>query len=532
MTHMKVILLILDGWGVSLREVGNAIAQAKLPTFQYIETHYPFCLLKASGISVGLPWAEPGNSEVGHLTLGAGSVTLQAMPRIIETIRDGSFFKNEPLLKAIDNVKTYNSQLHLMGLLGTGSVHSYIDHLYGLLELAQRHGITSQVKLHLFMDGKDSPPYEGAKVVAHLKTRLDQTKQGQIASLVGRSYAMDRDYNWARTEASVNLFIKGKGEKVFDEVGALKEYYRKGMTDSDIPPTLIMADGNTPKGLVSPHDSVIFFNYREDSIRQLTKAFVLPQKVAFSPEVPQGLVVVTMTEYDKDFPSQSAFKPIVLTHTLPQVLSEHQKTQFHIAETQKYAHITYFFNGMREEKYPGEDWRLVPSFDTVDFITRPELKAPEITQALIDALEEDRYDFLLANFANPDLLSHTGNLAATIKACEVIDNAIKEILDTLETYSPKKDFALLITSDHGHAEMMIDPISGSVLTEHTSNDVPFYLIAPRLKKEVSPLGVFSRKRFAWGILADVAPTILELLDIPKPQEMNGKSLVNQLASPL
>ncbi|MBI3273520.1 MAG: 2,3-bisphosphoglycerate-independent phosphoglycerate mutase [Candidatus Colwellbacteria bacterium] len=526
---MKVILLILDGWGYSPKKAGNAILQANLPTLTFLEANYPFALLKASGIAVGLPWGEAGNSEVGHLTLGSGRVMLQAMPRIIKSIQDGSFFTNPALQKAVQNAKAHHSQIHFMGLIGTGSVHSYIDHLYGLLDLAKRYGVSSQVRLHLFTDGKDSPPREGAKIAAHIKMRLEERGEGQIATLVGRDFAMDRDYNWQRTEQAFNLLVKGEGQKTSDEVKAIEAYYEKGLTDSEIPPTLLTREDGIPRGIISPHDSVVFFNYREDSARQLTKAFTLPQRVGFRPEVPAPLLFVTMTEYDKDFPSEVAFKPIPISHSLAQVLFEHEKTQFHAGETQKYAHVTYFFNGMREEKHEGEEWQLIPSFDTQDLVSQTELRTPEITHALVKALEEESYDFLVANFANPDLLAHTGNLAATLKGCEAVDRAVKEIYETMTRLDAGQGkITLLISSDHGHAETMIDPVSGLVLTEHTANDVPFYLIDPRLKKEKSPLEILLSKREPIGMLADIAPTILELFGIPPPIEMTGKSLLNRM----
>lgn len=525
---MKVILLILDGWGVASPAPGNAIALAKLPTLTSLANTYPSGLLNAFGIAVGLPWGEPGNSEVGHITIGSGRTVLQSMPRIIKAIQDGSFFKNDAFLKAVANTKTHSSQFHIMGLIGTGSVHSYIDHLYGLLELASREGISSQVKLHLFLDGRDSPPTEGLNVLKNLSMRLSQTGQGSIASIIGRDYAMDRDYNWEKIEATYNLLVKGAGRHALDPLKAVEEYYAQGLTDSNIPPTIIMNEQDIPQGLISPHDSVIFFNYREDSARQLTKAFVLPKKVPFAPEVPFDIFFATMTEYEKDFPCQAAFKSVLLNNTIPQVLSAHKKTQIHIAETEKYAHITYFFNGMREDRYPGEDWVLIPSMNSAEFASKPEFRVPEITQVIVESIEAGKHDFLLANFASPDLLAHTGDLPATIKACEIIDTMIKEILSALQNAQAKgEDWACIITSDHGHAETVRDPLSGKVLTGHTSNNVPLYLFIQKVKKEASSLDAFGRKNTVIGMLSDIAPTILDLLNIPKPQEMTGTSLIPQ-----
>lgn len=522
---MRVVLLILDGWGYSPDQQGNAIAQASLPALRDIEAHYPFFLLKASGIAVGLPWAESGNSEVGHLTIGSGRVVLQAMPRIIKAIQDGSFFRNEVLLGAIDHAKKHNSQIHLMGLLGSGSVHSYIDHLYALLDLAEEAGLSSRVKLHIFTDGKDSPPREGVQIISHLLMRLEAKKQGEIASIIGREYAMDRDYNWDKTKKTFNLLVNGTGEQVGDGVKALQGAYKKGLTDSEIPPLVWMRDDETPRGVISQNDSVIFFNYREDSARQLAKAFTLPEKVEFTPNIPENLFFVTMTEYSKDIPAEVAFKPVLIENTLSEILAQQKKTQLHIAESQKYAHVTYFFNGLKEQKHEGEEWRLISSLDTSDYTKKPELKVPEISQIVTQAIEEHTYEFILANFANADLLGHTGNLQAAIQSCQSVDSAIKEILGSLLRGSQKDpDWLFVIGADHGNAEAMIDPVSGVILTEHTSNDVIYYFISPSLRKDSPPLEIMSRKRAAYGLLGDVAPTILSFLRIPQPNEMTGRSL--------
>ncbi len=524
---MRVILLILDGWGYSPEQRGNAILQANLPTLRDIESHYPFFLLKASGMGVGLPWAESGNSEVGHLNIGSGRVVLQSMPRIIKSIQDGSFFRNEVLLGAVEHTKKHNSQLHLMGLLGSGSVHSYIDHLYALLDLAQEAGLSSRVKLHIFTDGKDSPPREGAQMISHLLMRLEAKKQGEIASIVGREYAMDRDYNWDKTKKTFDLLVNGTGKNISDGVKALQAAYENGLTDTEIPPMVWVRDDDAkPRGVISTNDSVIFFNYREDSARQLTKAFILPGKVEFTPSIPENLFFVTMTEYSKDIPSHAAFKPLPIEHTLSEVLADQKKTQLHIAETQKYAHVTYFFNGLKEQKHEGEEWRLISSLDTSDYTKKPELKVPEISQIISQAIEENVYEFILGNFANADLLGHTGNMQATIQGCQSIDSAIKEILGALSR-SNDPHWLFIIGSDHGNAEAMIDPVSGGILTEHTSNDVIYYFISPPLRKDFPPLEIMSRKRAAYGILADVAPTILAFFQAPQPGEMTGRSLFSE-----
>jgi len=539
---MKIVLIILDGWGISRQEKGNAIAAAALPTMEYIQAHYPSCLLKASGTAVGLPWVEPGNSEVAHLVIGSGRVSQQAMSRILEALRNGSFFSNRAFLNAIDHVKAQNSQLHLMGLLGSGSVHSYMDHLYGLLELAGRMGVSSRVKLHLFTDGSDSPPHEAQKVIERLKIRLtangesrkvltqgqvlNEFSQGEIATIIGRDWAMDRDQNWAKTQEAFELFTQGKGQKAHNEVEVMARYYQEGFADGKIPPTVLLHPNGAPRGLIKPHDSVIFFNYREDSMRQLAKAFLTPLGAGFRPQVPDDLVVVTMTEYERGLGANVAFGPEVLGQTLAQVLSQAGKTQLHLAETHKYAHVTYFFNGMNEKRHQGEVWQLIPSIHTEDFVAKPELKALEIASEAGKAIRENTYDFILLNFANADVLAHTGDFQATVQSCQFADQGVKEILDTINA-SPDlaSQWAVIITSDHGHAERMLDLASGSVLTAHTSNDVPLYLVTDAMKKDLTPLEIFSRTEKTLGTLADIAPTILELYGVAQPPAMTGKSLL-------
>ena len=524
---MKVILLILDGWGVSPQKRGNAIANASLPTFDYVRRFYPSFLLKASGISVGLPWGEPGNSEVGHFALGSGQVILHYMPRILKSIQDGSFFENEALKGAVDQVKRYDSMLHFVGLLGSGSVHSYVEHIYGLLDLAKRNGLSQKVRLHLFTDGKDSPPQEAATMVKNLCETIDASALGKVATFVGRDYGMDRDFNWDKTKKAFDLITKGEGEKTLDPIAQIESYYRQGFSDNQLPPTVIVDKEGLPLGLVSPFDSVVFFDYREDSARQLTKAFVLPDKVDFHPSVPEHLFFVTFSRYDPSFPVYVAFEPPHVANTLADILAFYRKLQLHIAETQKYAHATFFFNGMREERHSNEDWVIIPSYEG-NPIDRPEMRMPEITQILVSEIEKETYAFVVANFAAPDIVAHTGNFAATIKACQSVDNNLAELVKAIER---QDEYALIVTADHGHAEGMIDLASEKPLTEHTSNDVPLYLIHPALKKERSALDVFTQKQDQGFLLADVAPTILEMLGIPAPHGLNGKSLYFSLRLP-
>jgi len=524
---MKVILLILDGWGFSSQKEGNALAQADLPTFRYLAQFYPSILLKASGIAVGLPWKEPGNSEVGHLALGSGQVVLHYMPRIQKAIQEGSFFENKALNSAVENVKQNDSLLHLVGLLGSGSVHSYIDHIYGLLELAKRNGVSRNVRLHLFTDGKDSPPQEAKKLLKDLQDTLDSSGLGQIATVIGRDYGMDRDFNWDKTKKAFDLIVKGEGEKTHDILAQIEKYYQQGFSDNQMPPITVVNANGLPYGPVSPSDSVIFFDYREDSARQLTKAFVLPGKVDFHPDVPDNVFFVTFSRYEASFPAYVAFEPPRVIHTLADVLSDSNLTQLHIAETQKYAHATFFFNGMQEKRHLGEDWIIVPSDESVAG-DKPEMRMPEITQILLNEIERKHYDFIVANFGAADMMAHSGNFEATIKACESVDKNVAELVKVVER---QEQYVLIITADHGHAEGMRDLLSGKILTEHTANDVPLYLVHPKLKKERSALDFFLQKQDEGFLIADVAPTILQILGLSAPFEFNGRSFLPDLKLP-
>lgn len=519
-----VNLIVLDGWGVSLKEAGNAIAAAATPNYDHFLRYYPVTTLNASGIAVGLSWQEPGNSEVGHMTIGTGRIVYQYLPRIINSIRDGSFFENKALLAAVKNVQKNNSQLHLIGLIGSGSVHSYVDHLYALLDLAKLYDISDKVRLHLFTDGRDSLPTEGAKFISQLQTRLEAQKTGQIATVIGRFFAMDRDLNWDRTEKAWNLMVKGEGKKVRDLVTELEESYERAVTDEYIEPLVAVDKSNQPKGLVRSGDSVIFFNYREDSARQLTKAFVLPKKVGFKAEK-LNLQVVTLTQYSDKFPVKVAFPPPQLRNTLGEVIAAAGLKQMRLAETEKYAHVTYFFNGSQEQALAGESRSLVPSDDVVNFSDSPQMQAPEIARRWIEFYESGQYQFILVNFSNPDLLAHTGRFEATVQGIQAVDKQLGKILK-LSQQNP--NCFTLVTADHGNAERMLDPYSGEKLTEHTTNDVPFVLINPKLKKAKDDLELNQALRQSQGLLSDIAPTVLELLGLEVPEEMTGSSLLGVL----
>lgn len=509
-----IILTILDGWGISQHKQGNAIAQAETPIINEIEKSYPGTSLQASGIAVGLPWEEAGNSEVGHLTLGSGRVIYQSLPRIVLAIKDGSFFKNPALIQAIEHTKKNNSCLHLMGLVSSGSVHSYIDHIHGLIRLAKKEQV-QKVRLHVFTDGEDSPSKEAAKFIQEVEKKLNELKDGKIATIMGRIYAMDRNKNWDRTQKAYECMVEGNGLKYDDSTRAIKESYDKELFDPFIEPAVITDQ-------IQDNDSVIFFNFRKDRARQLTKAFVLSNFKEFPRKSLKNLCFTTMTEYEKGLPVKVAFSPIEIKNHLTEILDKANKKILKIAETEKYAHITYFFNGDKEKTYPNEKRILIPSTVIPYYDKYPEMAAAEITEKIVQTIEQNKFDLIVVNYANTDMVAHTGNFQAAIKAAEAVDKQLKTLLMLVE----KKNCYLLITSDHGNAEQMIDLKTGEPIPEHSKNPVPFYLVGGEYKKKPSFAKATEGK--PQGILSDVAPTILELMKIPQPLEMTGKSLLEIL----
>lgn len=521
----KVVLIVLDGWGVAPPQLGNAPAQANLPTIKYIENYYPATLLHASGINVGLPWWEEGNSEVGHLTLGCGQVIYQYLPRIITAIQNGSFFQNPAFQETIDYVKKNNSRIHLMGLVSSGAIHSYIDHLYALLDLCKNNKIQN-VFLHIFTDGRDAPQKEAAKFLQNLSERLLQKNLGKIATISGRCFAMDRDRKWDRIQKVYECLTEGKGKIAPDPVEYLKKSYQNGVTDEYIEPTVI-----DPQGIIKKGDAVIFFNFREDRARELTMAFTeenfeeFERKVKFNigGEKP-NLCFTTMTRYLKNPNIKVAFEPPKIENPLGKVISDAGFSQFRIAETEKYAHVTYFFNGLKEKPFKGEDRLIIPSIGGPHYDKNPEMQAPAITDQLIEKIKTEKYQFILANFANADMVGHTGNLKAAIKAAEVIDECLKRLMEAV-----KDKYILIITADHGNFEAMISPTTGEILGEHSANPVPFYLIDDSLKSFSPKNKTSSFTSEAGGFLFDVAPTVLEYLELPPPEEMTGTSLLSFLS---
>ena len=513
-----IILAILDGWGSDNPSQTNAISMAKITNIKKLDEYYPHCNLQSSGMAVGLPWEEAGNSEVGHLIIGSGRIVYQYLPRISMDIENGGFFKNPAFLKTIDHVKKNNSVLHLMGLISSGNVHSYLEHVYGLLELARQNEI-AHLRLHLFTDGKDAPLKEGGRIISALSEKL-KNPDWKIASVIGRYFAMDRNGNWDRTEKAYNLITQGQGEKTQDPIKKLGEAYDQDLTDAYIEPIAIIDNNQEPLGLIKDNDAIIYWDFREDSARQLTEAFVKKDFNKFPRKPVNNLLFCAMTEYEKGLPIEVAYPTIQIKNHLTELLNNLGKKILKVAETEKYAHVTYFFNGSREEAYPNETRKLIASKIVSRYDENPEMQAEEVTKTVINGLKE-KYDLIVVNYANADMIGHTGNLKAAIKAAECVDEAIKPMIDLAE----KGECILIITADHGNIEEMVNLRTGEVKTEHSLSPVPFYLVAKEFKQKtpIEPI-----EQTPQGMLSDIAPTILDLMQIPKPLEMTGVSLLNVL----
>lgn len=510
--HRTHLLLILDGWGVGRKDHSNPLFIGRPPHIEAVRLKFPSASLQASGIAVGLPWEEEGNSEVGHLTLGAGKVLYQHYPRITIAIKNGSFFKNEALTGAIAHAKANNSRLHLVGLLTAGNVHASLSHLQALLELAKQEGVEN-VALQLFTDGKDSPP----KSVLELLEKLGRPRL--IASISGRYYAMDRERSWNRTEQTYRA-LTGRGETAESAEAAVAAAYRRDLTDEFILPARIGAE---PRGIQS-NDAAVFFNFREDSMRQIAEAFLNPAFDAFPREPLENLFIATLTRYEERFTNPVAFPPERVLEPLGRVLSEAGKVQLRVAETEKYAHVTYFFNGYKDAPFKNEYRVLIPSKNVARQDEHPEMMAREITDRVLQGVEEGGYDFILANFANPDIIAHTGNFNAAQKAIQIVDESVGKIVAA----ALAGNAVLIITADHGNVERMMDPLLGTPETKHDPNPVPLYLVAPEYARVRDTYEAEQNERISIGTLADVAPTILDLMGIPKPREMTGQSLLSVL----
>ena len=503
-------LIILDGFGYTPEREGNAVALAATPFYDEILDKYPHTLIEASGTCVGLPGGVMGNSEVGHLNMGSGRVIMTDIRRIDYAVETGAFFENEAFVAAMDNARARGGALHLMGLLSDGLVHSSQQHLHALLRMAKQRGL-ARVYVHCFLDGRDTPPSSADRYVAALQAQITETGCGEIASVVGRYYAMDRDKRWERTERAYKLLVRAEGERTLDPIDAVKRSYERGVTDEFVEPIIVTRPDATPVATIKDGDSVIFFNFRADRARQLTRALAVPDFDGFAvPDRPRT-DFVCFTLYDKTFPLPIAFPQLQHNNILAEVFAAVGVRNYRLAETEKYAHVTYFFNGGAEREFPHERRLLIPSPKVATYDLAPEMSAFKITDKLLRAIEEGDTDVFIVNYANPDMVGHTGSLPKTIEAVQYIDTCLGWITKALKTARG----TCLITADHGNCEQMLDPHTGQPHTAHTTNPVPFHLIGEHL------LGTKLRDG---GALEDVAPTILGLLDLSKPTDMTGRDL--------
>lgn len=512
MTQVKkpLMLIILDGWGYREAIEGNAVLAAKTPNLDHLVEEYPWCFLEASGEAVGLPEGQMGNSEVGHLNIGAGRIVYQDLTRINLSIRKGDFFKNPAFLGAISNAKANDSSLHLMGLVSYGGVHSYMTHIYALIKLAQQEGL-KKVYIHAFLDGRDVPPKAALKDITELDTFCKENGSAKIATISGRYYAMDRDKRWDRIKLAYDALTMGVAPyKAPDAETAVSEAYERGETDEFVKPTVITDLEGKPEAVIKDNDSIIFFNFRPDRARQLTWAFVNKDFDSFPREKHPKVYYVCMAQYDETLDLPLAFPPEELKNVLGEVLSKQGLIQLRIAETEKYAHVTFFLNGGQEKCYEGEDRCLIPSPKIATYDLKPEMSAYEVTDEVIERIRSGKYDVIILNFANMDMVGHTGIFEAAVKAVEVVDNCVGRIEAVLKEVGG----VAIITADHGNAEQMENPTTGEPHTAHTSNPVKCIYFG---NDEV--------KALKNGKLCDLAPTLLEILKVRKPEEMTGESLI-------
>ena len=505
-----VMLMILDGFGINEKTDGNAVKLAKTPNIDKLMKKYQNTIMYTSGLKVGLPDGQMGNSEVGHTNIGAGRIVYQELTKITKSIEDGDFFAIPEFIEAIENCKKHNSKLHILGLLSDGGVHSHIRHLYGLLEMAKRRDFEN-VYVHCFLDGRDTPPASAEGYITQLEEKMKEKKVGKIASISGRYYAMDRDKRWDRVKKCYDALVRGEGNKATSATIAIEDSYQKEVFDEFVEPTVIV-NNDTPIATIGENDSVIFFNFRPDRAREITRAIVDPEFDGFETEK-INTYFVCFTNYDETMPNvKIAFKKEPLVNTFGEVVSKAGGKQLRIAETEKYAHVTFFFNGGEEKQYPGEDRILVPSPKVATYDLQPEMSAPIVTEKVVEAINEDKYNAIILNFANPDMVGHTGSLPAAIKAVETIDECVQKVVDAMLAHNG----TILITADHGNCEQMIDYKTGEPHTAHTTNPVPLILVTNDETLKVKS-----------GKLADLAPTMLEILGIEKPEEMTGESILEK-----
>jgi len=520
MKHYRpVVLVILDGWGETKEVLGNPFCQAVLPTIKKLNRHYPKTLCQASGLSVGLPWGVCGNSEVGHQTLGTGQVIYQNLPLISLAIKKGDFFRNQILLEAFQRAKERHKKVHFLGLLSDGGVHSHIDHLLALLEMSKKIGINPVI--HLFSDGRDAPQKSFEKYWLILKEKMTELKIGKIGSVMGRFYGMDRNKNWERTELAYRALVFGQGISVQEEdlLSEIKKRYEQEQTDEFIQPIVISDEKGQSLGRIAEGDEIIFFNFRRDRGRQISQALLNSQKVPFLKNTQGPKITLTaFIDYDDQLELKTVFAFPEPTAFLGEELAKAGKKQLRIAETEKYAHVTYFFNGGKEKPFTGEERILVESKKVATYDLAPEMGAKEITDKLLNELEKNYFDFILVNFANPDMVGHTGNLAAAVKALEAVDFQLGRLVDKVL----EKGGSLLISADHGNVEEMVNLKNGEVDTEHSLNPVPCWLVAKDFFREERQEKDLEN---VYGMLVDIPPTILELLGMPKNSKMDGTSLL-------
>ncbi len=511
-------LCILDGFGYTTQVKGNAIAATNTPTLDYLWSHYPHTLIKAAEEEVGLDFGQPGNSEVGHLSIGTGRVLLQHLARINLSINENSFYENSAFLKAIEHAKTHKSKLHIMGMISATGVHAHLDHMLELIHLASMHNL-HQVYLHLITDGRDAGPQDGPIFVKKINQTIEKYHCGKIATLCGRETAMDRNKNWDLTEKYYNLLLGiSQGQVSQTPLEAIDQYYAQNLDDEHLPPTLF--DGS---GLVSNNDALIFTNFREDRARQITQSLVVPTFLGFPRQKNlTDFLMVTMTQYESGLPVEIAYPPENTSNCLSDCIEAAGLSQFHIAESEKTAHVTYFFNGGRETTLTHEEHQTVKSYPPDQFVDHPEMSASAITDAAIEAITREKYAFIVVNYANADMIGHTGNFEAACQAVAIVDQEVNRLANAIL----RRNGVFSLTADHGNVELMSDPISGAISKEHTINPVPFILAAfPWHQAEAQTQKIGSNAE-ASGILADVAPTLLKIINLPIPEEMTGTPIFN------